>query len=137
MGKAPSFRPIAQTAQDLTNKFHLRMVSAVLAGYGDKLKAKPEVYREFQRVLHASMEYARAHPDEVFPAVGKEFNIDPGFFQAWFSRFSDFPVVLSDQDVKAIALLWEKAKELDILKSYPPVQDAIWKNALTESALGK
>jgi len=113
------------------------MVSAVLAGYGDKLKAKPEVYREFQRVLHASMEYARTHPDEVFPAVGKEFNIDPGFFQAWFSRFSDFPVVLSDQDVKAIALLWEKAKELDILKSYPPVQDAIWKDALTENALAK
>ncbi|HEY6025961.1 MAG TPA: MqnA/MqnD/SBP family protein [Pseudolabrys sp.] len=131
------FRPIAQTAQDLNNKFHLRMVSAVLAGYGEKLKAKPEIYREFQRVLHASMEYARSHPDEVFPAVGKEFNIDPGFFQAWFSRFSDFPVVLSDQDVKAIALLWDKAKELDILKSYPPVQDTIWKDALTENALAK
>ena len=83
------------------------------------------------------MEYARSHPDEVFPAVGKEFNIDPGFFQAWFSRFSDFPVVLSDQDVKAIALLWDKAKELDILKSYPPVQDTIWKDALTENALAK
>jgi len=131
------FRPIAQTAQDLNNKFHLRMVSAVLAGYGDKLKDNPAVYREFQRVLRASMEYARSHPDEVFPAVGKEFNIDPGFFKAWFTRFSDFPVVLSDQDVKAIDLLWEKAKSLGILKSYPPIKETLWKDALTDKAPGK
>jgi NitT/TauT family transport system substrate-binding protein len=131
------FTPIAQTAQDLTNKFHLRMVSAVLAGYGEKLRAKPDVYREFQRVLRASMEYAKAHPNEVFPVVGKEFNIEPGFFSAWFSRFSDFPVVLSGQDVKAIALLWEKAKELDILKSYPPIQETIWDKALRLDATAK
>ena len=131
------FVPIAQTAQDLTNKFHLRMVSAVLAGYGDKLKAKPDIYREFQRVLLASMEYAKSHPDEVFPAVGKEFKIDPGFFKVWFNSFSDFPVVLSDQDVKAIALLWDKAKELAILKKSPPIQETIWDNALRPDAAGK
>lgn len=131
------FRPIAQTAEDLSKKLKLRMVSAVLAGYGEKLRAKPEVYREFQRVLHASMEYARQHPDEVFPAVGKEFNVDPEFFKVWFSRFSDFPVLMSDQDAKAIALLWEKSKELDILKSYPPVKEAIWDRALHEGAGSK
>jgi ABC-type nitrate/sulfonate/bicarbonate transport system substrate-binding protein len=131
------FRPIAQIAKDLTNKYKLRMVSAVLAGYGEKLRQKPAVYREFQRVLHASMEYAREHPDEVFPQVGKKFNIDPAFFKAWFSRFSDFPVVLSDQDIKAVAFLWEKAKELGILKSYPPIQNAIWDKALREEALKK
>ena len=126
------FRPIAQTAQDLLSQFKVRMVSAVLAGYGDKLREKPEIYREFQRVLLASMEYAQIHPDEVFPAVGKEFNIDPEFFKVWFSRFSEFPVVLSDQDVKAIDLLWEKAKELDMLKAYPPVKETIWDQALRE-----
>ena len=135
--KTGEFRVIGQTAQDLTKKFKLRMVSAVLAGYGDKLRAKPEVYREFQRILHASMEYAIAHPEEVYPEVGKQFKIEPDFFKAWFTRFSDFPVVLSEQDVKAISLLWEKAKELDILKSYPPVQETIWSGALTEKALGK
>lgn len=131
------FRPIAQTAQDLSDKLKLRMVSAVLAGYGEKLRAKPDVYREFQRVLHASMEYARQHPDEVFPAVGKEFNVDPEFFKVWFSRFSEFPVVMSDQDTKAIALLWEKSKELDILKSYPPVEESIWDRTLREGAGSK
>jgi len=131
------FRVIAQTAQDLNEKLHLRMVSAVLAGYGDKLKDKPDLYREFQRVLYESMQYAKSHPDDVFPDVGKQFNIDPGFFKIWFSKFSDFPVVMSDQDVKAIGLLWEKAKELDILKSYPPVEQTIWKDALTQQAAEK
>jgi len=81
--------------------------------------------------------YAKAHPDEVFPAVGKQFNIEPGFFKAWFTKFSDFPVVMSDQDVKAIGLLWEKSKGLNILKSYPPVEQTIWKDALTEKAVEK
>lgn len=131
------FKAIAQTAQDLNDKLHLRMVSAVLAGYGDKLKANPEIYREFQRALYESMWYAKSHPQEVFPAVGKQFNIDPDFFNVWFNKFSDFPVVLSDDDVKAIGLLWEKAKELDILKSYPPVEQAIWDKTLTEKEVTK
>ena len=130
--KDGDFRAIAQTAQDLTDKFKVRMVSAVIAGYGEKLKEKPAVYREFQRLLRASMEYAKGHPDEVFPAVGKEFKIAPEFFKAWFSRFSDFPVLLSDQDVKAIDILWSKSKELGILKDYPPVESTIWKDALRE-----
>ncbi len=131
------FRVIAQTAHDLTEKFHLRMVSAVIAGYADKLKEKPEVYREFQRMLYESMEYARQHPDEVFPAVGKEFNVDPEFFKVWFTRFSDFPVVMSDQDAKAITFLWEHAKELGILKAYPPVKETIWDKALREADVKK
>lgn len=135
--KTGEFRPIAQTAQDLNDRFKVRMVSAVIAGYGDKLKAKPEVYREFQRVLRASMEYAIKNPGEVFPAVGKQFNIDPEFFNAWFSRFSDFPVLLSAQDVTAIELLWKKSKDLDILKAYPPIQEAVWDQTLREDAPAK
>ncbi|MFA6266981.1 MAG: MqnA/MqnD/SBP family protein [Pseudolabrys sp.] len=130
--KTGDFRAIAQTAKDLTDKFHVRMVSAVIAGYGDKLSAKPEVYREFQRVVRASVDYAKNHPDEVFPVVGKQFNIDPEFFKAWFSRFSDLPVLLSDQDVKAIDILWSKSKELGILKDHPPVQETLWKDAVRE-----
>lgn len=130
--KNGEFRPIAQTAKDLTDKFGVRMISAVIAGYGDKLKEKPAVYREFQRVLRASIEYAKNHPDEVFPAVGKQVNIDPEFFKAWFSRFSDFPAVLAAQDVKAIDILWSKSKDLGILKDHPPVEETVWKDALRE-----
>jgi NitT/TauT family transport system substrate-binding protein len=124
------FTALTQTAGDLTRKFGVRMVSAVLAGYGEKLDAKPEVYRELLRVLHASMDYALKNPAEVFPAVGKDTGTDPAFFKAWFSRFSDFPVLLSQDDIKAIDLLWKRAVELDILKSVPPAIDTVWKPAL-------
>ena len=90
--KTGEFRPIAQTAQDLNKKFNLRMVSAVLAGYGEKLQARsPRFIANSSASCTHRWNTPRA-PEEVFPAVGKEFKIDPGFFKAWFTRFSDFPV---------------------------------------------
>ncbi len=124
------FLPVTQTAADLTRKFGVRMVSAVLAGYGEKLDANPEIYKEFLRTLHAAMDYALKNPAEVFPAVGKDTNTDPEFFRAWFTRFSDFPVLLTQDDLKAIELLWKRAIELDILKAAPPVMDTVWKPAV-------
>jgi NitT/TauT family transport system substrate-binding protein len=124
------FVAVTQTAADLTKKFGVRMVSAVLAGYGEKLDAKPEIYREFLRVLHASMDYALKAPGEVFPAVGKDTSTDPEFFKAWFTRFSDFPVRLTQDDIKAIDLLWKRAVDLEILKAVPPAIETVWKPAL-------
>lgn len=135
--KTHEFRVIAQMGKALSDKFHLRMVSAVLAGYGDKLKADPAKYRDFQRLLYKSMEYALHHQKEVFDAVGKQYKISPGFFKVWFTRFSSFPVVLSNQDIKAISVLWKQSKMLGILKSYPPVQDTIWKQALRANDVDK
>ena len=77
------------------------------------------------------MDYALKNPAEVFPAVAKATNTDPEFFKAWFTRYSDFPVLLTQNDIKAIELLWKRAVELDILKAAPPVMDTIWKPAVT------
>ncbi|MGE0062009.1 MAG: ABC transporter substrate-binding protein [Xanthobacteraceae bacterium] len=120
------FVPIAQIAGDLTKKYGLRMVSAVHAGYGEKLDAHPEDYKEFLRVLKASEQYALNHQDEVFKAVGAETKTDPEFFKVWFTRFSEFPVDLTADDMKAIDLLWKRAIDLDILKSAPPVKETVW-----------
>ena len=81
------FVVVTQTAGDLTKKFGVRMVSAVLAGYGEKLDANPDAYKEFMRVLHASVQYALKNPGEVFPAVAQATNTDAKFFNAWFTRF--------------------------------------------------
>jgi NitT/TauT family transport system substrate-binding protein len=108
------------------------MVSAVLAGYGEKLDANPDAYKEFLRVLHASVQYALTNPGEVFPAVAKATNTDPEFFKAWFSRYSDFPAVLSKDDIKAVGLLWKRSVELGILKDVPPVMDTVWKPAVQD-----
>ena len=126
------FVSVTQTAGDLTRKFGVRMVSAVLAGYGEKLDANPDTYKEFLRVLHASVQYALNNPGEVFPAVAKQTNTEVEFFKAWFSRYSDFPALLSKDDIKAIELLWKRSVELDILKKVPPVMETVWKPALQD-----
>ena len=83
-------------------------------------------------MLKASVDYALAHLDEVSAAVGKEKNIDPGFFKAWFTRFSDFPAAVSDADLKAIETNWKESKELGLIKDYPDVKTLVWKDAIRE-----
>lgn len=124
--KSGEFVSIARTAGDMTQRFGVRMVSAVLAGYGDKLDAQPALYEEFLRLLRASMEYALANQDEVFAAVGKETQTDPEFFKAWFTRFSEFPVTLLPSDLKAIDILWRRSVDMGLLTKLPPMNEAVW-----------
>ncbi len=130
-----AFRSVVSTAVDNYEAFGVRMVSAVLAGYGEKLDAEPEKHREFLRLLHESVEYARANPDEVFPAVAEETGVDPAFFEKWFAEFSDFPVLLSEDDMQAIEILWAEAEKLGLLENVPPIEETVWSETLMESAV--
>jgi ABC-type nitrate/sulfonate/bicarbonate transport system substrate-binding protein len=132
-GKTGDFRPVVETGKDLNALFGVQMVSAVLAGYGEKLDAKPALYTEFLRLLKASKDYALTHRQEVFEAVGKENDIDPGFFETWFSRFSEFPVAVSDNDVKAIDILYQQAIALKILDKAPTTASMVWSGALHDA----
>lgn len=127
------FRPIAQTAEALSSEFGVRMVSAVLVGYSDKLAQDPEAYKEFLRMFRASVDYALENPDEVFTAVGEAEGIDPEFFDTWFNTFSSIPVYISQDDIKAIDILWREAKELGVLDmDYEPAAETIWEGAIHE-----
>jgi NitT/TauT family transport system substrate-binding protein len=130
--KSGEFRSVAQTAKDMHETFGLRMVSAVNVGYPDKIEARPAAYREFNRVLKASLDYALSHQDEVFTAVGKETNVDPAFFARWFNNYSEFPAVITDQDVQAIEKVWALSKELGLIDSYPDAKGLIWSGALRQ-----
>ncbi|WP_420726130.1 M24 family metallopeptidase [Hwanghaeella sp. LZ110] len=131
--KTGDYHPLGAVSKDLIDSFGVRMVTAVLAGYGDKLNADPEIYQEFSRVLRAAMDYALAHPEEAFNAVGKEYNIEPGFYDAWFSSYSEFPVLLSKDDMKAIQVLWDKCAELGLLTDVPVVErDRRWQQLRTK-----
>jgi NitT/TauT family transport system substrate-binding protein len=129
-----AFRSVVSTAVDNHDAFGVRMVSAVLAGYGDKLDADPETYREFLRLLRGSVDYALANRDEVFAAVAAETDVEPAFFETWFSEYSDFPVLLSEDDVKAIAILWREAEKLGLLENVPPIEETIWSETVMEKA---
>ena len=68
----------------------------------------------------------------VYAAVAAATKVDEKFFERWFAEFSDFPVTLSGEDIKAIEILWAEAMKLGLLKSVPPVKETIWAKVLTQ-----
>lgn len=126
------FRSIVETAKDMTEATGLRMVSAVVVGYPERLEARPDAFREFARMLKESLDYALNNQDEVFSAVGKQANIEPEFFKTWFTRYSDFPAAIAEQDIRAINKVWELSKGLGLIESYPDANTLIWRHAIRE-----
>jgi len=120
------FVPLVETSKALQDKTGLQMVSAVLAGYQGKLDADPANYTEFLRMVQDSRSYALANPEEVFGSVGAEFDIDPSFFNVWFSTYMDFPGTLIEQDSKALVYMWDQAIAIGTLESYPPLSEMFW-----------
>ena len=136
--KSGEFRPIAQLGKDMTDKFGLRMITSVLVGYGDKLEKDPVSYQEFLRMFRESVDYALAHQDEVFTAVGKEQNIDPEFFTLWFNKFTSIPVYISQNDLDAIDTLWTEATKLGVLDvPHTTALEASWDGAVFDGVAGK
>jgi NitT/TauT family transport system substrate-binding protein len=126
------FRSIARTSEDNFKAYGVRAVAAVNVGYPEKIAERPEAYKEFDRMLKGSVDYALKHLDEVAQAVGKEKNIDPEFFKVWFTRYSEFPASVSKADLKSIEVNWKESKELGLITEYPNVEDLVWKDAIRE-----
>ncbi|HEY1505171.1 MAG TPA: MqnA/MqnD/SBP family protein [Stellaceae bacterium] len=130
--KSQDFRVVANLDDAINKAIGEPAVVAILAGYPEKLAAKPAAYKEFARMVKASADYTRAHVDEVAAAMGKETKMEPAFFSDWLNEYTQVPMVVSADDVKAIQRLWELSKELGIIKEYPPAESMIWKDAIRE-----
>ena len=130
--KSADFRNIASLDDAINQAIGEPAVVAILAGYPEKLAAKPAAYKEFARMVKASADYTRAHVDEVSKAMSSETKMDPAFFSDWLTEYTQVPMVVSDDDVKAIDKLWELSKELGIIKEYPPAASMVWKDALKQ-----
>jgi len=124
--KSGDFVAIAETARNLYEVTNLLAVSAVLAGYQHKLDRKPDNYLEFLRVLRASRDYAMANRKEVFTTVASDYSIDAEYFDIWFDQNFTIPVEVSEQDKKALTMLWSEAQALGLLRTYPPIEQAMW-----------
>jgi NitT/TauT family transport system substrate-binding protein len=130
--KSGDFVPVARTAEDMFELFKLRMVAAVNVGYAEKIAAKPELYKEFNRMLKASVTYTLKNIAEVSEAAAKETKNDPAYFKAWFERFSDFPAAVAQNDIDAMNKVWALSKELGALKDFPDAKTMIWEGAIRE-----
>jgi len=131
--KGKDYRSLVRTAPAAIEVMGVRAVSAIHVGYPEKLAARPEAYREFARMIKASIDYTLKNQAEVFAAAGKENNIDPDFFKTWFNSFSEVPMAVSGDDVKAIQKVWELAKEMGIIEAaLPNAADMVWQHAIRE-----
>ncbi len=131
------FRLLVSPGEIMKKKYGLTIPTSLFVGYDEKLKKDPELYKEFMAMLVKSKEYALAHQDEVFGAVGKASNIEPAFFKSWFADFNEFPIVLPEAVIKASDLLWEKGKALGMIKSYEPAASVVWDGAVISKAPAK
>lgn len=130
--KSKEFRIVASLDDAINKAIGEPAVVAILAGYPEKLAAKPAAYKEFARMVKASADYTRGHVDEVAAALSKETKMEPAFFSDWLNEYTQVPMVVSADDVKAIQRLWELSKELGIIKEYPSAELMIWKDAIRQ-----
>jgi ABC-type nitrate/sulfonate/bicarbonate transport system substrate-binding protein len=130
--KSGEYRSLLSTAKDIGDTFHVAQVSAVNVAYPERVDAHPDDYREFDRLLKESVDYAGAHVDEVGKAMADEFHISPEFFGWWLKNYSTFPAAVSAGDLKAIEVVWENAKALGLMGDYPKAESVVWKDAIRE-----
>ena len=130
--KSGEYRSLLPTAKDINTAFQVTPVSAVNVAYPERLDAHPEDYKEFDRMLKESVDYANAHTDEVGKAIADEFKVSPEFFAWWLKNYSTFPGVVAPGDLKSIEVVWENAKALGLMGDYPTADSVVWKYAIRE-----
>ena len=128
--KSGEFVPIAETGRDNIEAFGMRFISALNVSYPERLAQRPDAFREFNRMFRESVNYALAHRDEVFGAVGKQNNLPPEFFQWWFEKSSDVPGTFDESHAKIINKFYELSKEIGMIQSYPDIRSVVWEHAL-------
>lgn len=126
------YRVLAWTNQDIKGLFGVDSVAAVNVTYPEKLAKRPAAFREFNRMLRASVLYAIKNPDEVGKAISAKYKISPDYFKAWMADYSFFPGAVSNEDMKAMEVVWTNAKEMGIIKKVPKAANVVWKDAIRE-----
>jgi NitT/TauT family transport system substrate-binding protein len=130
--KGKDLRAIGVGQKEMAEVLGARPLTAVNVSYPEKLAARPEAFKEFNRMLRESAKYALANKAEVFGAIAKKYNMDANFFEVWFGRYTEFPAAISEDDMKSIVAFWMHCKELGIIRSYPEVKSVVWEHAIRE-----
>jgi NitT/TauT family transport system substrate-binding protein len=107
------------------------MVLPVIVGYPDKIAKDEEAYREFNRLLAASVRYAVANAQEVATAVAKTSNVSGDFLLNVLGGIASFKTPVEEDDIKALEYFWGAAKDVGLLKTTVPARGLVWAPAMT------
>jgi ABC-type nitrate/sulfonate/bicarbonate transport system substrate-binding protein len=118
--------------EGLKDALGVAVPGTVILGYTPKLNARPEAFVEAVKLLKASADYVRSHPDEVFGAVAKKNDIDPGYLKWYYEYYADIPYDLTKNDLKGIEAFWGAVEKLHMVGATPKLQDLIWDKVKVE-----
>ena len=129
--KTGNYRSVYSGVTELHKRAGARMVLPVIVGYPDKIAKDEEAYREFNRLLAASVRYAVENSDEVAAAVGRSPPTCPlNFLQNVLKGIVSFKTPVEEDDIKAIDYFWGAAKDVGLLKTAVPVRPLVWAPAM-------
>jgi NitT/TauT family transport system substrate-binding protein len=128
--KTGDFRSIYSAVPELQKEAGARMVLPVIVAYPDKMAKDELSYREFNRLLTASVRYALEHKDEVAVAVGRASNVSPEYLVNVLEGVATFKTPVEQEDIKAIDYFWNASKDIGLLKSSVPARTLIWAPAM-------
>ena len=83
-------------------------------------------------MLADSAKYARSHQDEVFTAVAAETKVPVDFFKEWHAHYGNVPIAITKDDVKAMDILYKKAKNEGLSEKAPDFSKVIWDKSVRE-----
>ena len=125
-----NYRSIYSGTGVLQKSAGARMVLPVLVGYPDKIAKDEAAYREFNRLLAASVRYAVANAQEVAAAVAKTSNVSADFLLNVLNGIANFKTPVEEDDIKALEYFWGAAKDVGLLKSTIPARGLVWAPAM-------
>ena len=125
-----NYRSIYSGVTELNKRAGARMVLPVIVGYPDKIAKDEEAYREFNRLLAASVRYAIQHSDEVAGAVAKSSNAPVDFLQNVLKGIVSFKTPVEEDDIRALDYFWGAAREVGLLKTATPARPLVWAPAM-------
>lgn len=125
-----NYRSIYSGTGVLQKSAGARMVLPVIVGYPDKIAKAEAAYREFNRLLAASVRYAVANAQEVAAAVAKTSNVSADFLLNVLNGIANFKTPVEEDDIKALEYFWGAAKDVGLLKSTVPARGLVWAPAM-------
>lgn len=126
------FRVLQRLGLDVREVFEGPPAAAVHVSYPEKLAARPAAYREFGRLLKASVDYMHANRESVFAAMAAQTKTDPALFRYFYDGYAQVPMAVSNSDIVSFEKLWSFSKEMGLIKSYPDPSSVIWSGAIRE-----
>ena len=120
------FRPAVFAGKRMFELFGVEMIFRRERRLPGKARRTPRSLSGVRSDADGVAAYMRAHPDEVYPIIGKEQNVDPKLFVGLQATLAEFPAMLQEKDITALAKEWELAKKYKLLTSVPDVKQFVW-----------